>query len=72
MLAAQSVPPLVQALVPLGLGVAATLMGLGLVPASLDAKKAAQWRKRWGSTYTVGGPLLIVVGLVMLARALWS
>ena len=70
MLAAQSVPPLVQALIPLALGLYGTLAGFGILPVSSDPKKAASQR-RMLSTYKYGGPLLIAVGLIMLVRALW-
>lgn len=70
MLAAQTVPPIVQALVPLALGLYGTLSGYGILPVSSDPKKAAA-QKRLLSTYKFGGPLLIVVGLAMLARAMW-
>ncbi len=70
MLAGQSVPPLVQALIPLALGLYGTLAGFGILPISSDPKKAAS-QNRMLSTYKFGGPLLIVVGLAMLARALW-
>jgi hypothetical protein len=70
-LAAQSVSPTTQALVALGVGVFSTLMGFGLLPAGLDQKKAAAWRKRYGRNFRIGGPLIIVAGLVLLARALW-
>jgi hypothetical protein len=69
-LAAQ-VSPLNQALIVLGVGVFSTLMGFGLLPAGLDARKAAAWRKRYGANFRIGGPLVILIGLVMLARALW-
>lgn len=70
MLAGQSVPPLVQALIPLALGLYGTLAGFGILPISSDPKKAAN-QKRMVSTYKFGGPLLIAVGLAMLARAMW-
>ena len=70
-LAGQAVPPLVQALVPLALGIAATLMGYGIIPASMDAKKDKAWKGRWASSYRIGGPLLALAGLVLLVRALW-
>ncbi len=71
-LAGQSVgvPPLVQALVPLALGLYGTLAGFGVLPVSTDPKKAAA-QKRMLSTYKFGGPLLIAVGLIMLVRAMW-
>lgn len=72
LLASQAVPPIVQALVPLGLGIAATLMGFGLIPASLNEKKAKAWSGRWASSYRLGGPLLIVAGFVLVARAVWG
>lgn len=71
MLAAQSVSPMMQALIVMGVGVFSTLLGFGLIPAGLDQKKAAAWRKRYAGNFRLGGPLVIVAGLVMLARALW-
>lgn len=68
--AAQSLPPMVQALVILGVGLVSTLMALGVVPASFDPAKAHKWRQRYGSKLMIGGPLVILVGLFMLARAL--
>ncbi len=70
MLAAQ-VPPVVQALVVLGVGAVSTLMGFGLIPAGLNPKKAEAWRKRYAGNFRIGGPLVIVAGLVLLAKALW-
>jgi uncharacterized membrane protein len=69
MLAAQTIPGLTSGIIPLALGVWATLLAFGIVPASLDEKKAKQWRNRWASRMKVGGPLLIVFGLGQLA---WS
>ncbi|MBS0241328.1 MAG: hypothetical protein JSS20_04070 [Proteobacteria bacterium] len=71
MLAASPLPPIVQALVPLAVGLYTSLLGYGVVPASLDAKKAQTWKKRYGSTAQIGGPLLIIAGLVLGARSLW-
>jgi hypothetical protein len=71
MLAAQALSPVTQALVVIGVGVFSTLLGFGLIPAGLDAKKAQAWRKRYAGNFRIGGPLVIVVGLVMLARAMW-
>ena len=70
-LSGAAAPPALQALVPLVLGIAATLMGFGLIPASMDARKAKAWTGRWASSYRIGGPLLIVAGLVLLAKAIW-
>ncbi|MDX2159521.1 MAG: hypothetical protein SFW09_23695 [Hyphomicrobiaceae bacterium] len=71
-LSAQPLPPMVQAVVVLGVGIFSTLLGFGLIPAGLDQKKAAAWRKRYAGNFRIGGPLVIVVGLVLLARAwLW-
>ena len=70
MLAAQ-VPPVVQAIVVLGVGVFSTLMGFGLIPAGLNAKKAEAWKKRYAGNFRIGGPLVIVAGLVLLGKALW-
>lgn len=61
---------LVEGLVPLGIGIYMTLVYFGIVPAGLDAKKAAKWRARWGPRLRFGGPLLIVVGLALIGRAL--
>lgn len=72
LLSAQPMPPMVQAIVVLGVGVFSTLLGFGLIPAGFDAKKAATWRKRYAGNLRIGGPLVILVGLVLLARAwLW-
>lgn len=70
MLAGQSVPPLLQALIPLAFGIYGTLAGFGVLPVSTDPKKSAAQR-RMLPTYKFGGPLLIVVGLIMLVRAMW-
>jgi len=69
--AAQSFSPTAQAVIVIGVGVFSTLLGFGLIPAGLDAKKAATWRKRYAGNFRIGGPLVIVAGLVLLARALW-
>ncbi len=71
MLAAQALSPVTQALVVIGVGTFSTLLGFGVIPAGLDAKKAQTWRKRYAGNFRIGGPLVIVVGLVLLARALW-
>ena len=68
-LSAQPLPPLTQALVVIGVGVFSTLLGFGLIPAGLDQKKAASWRKRYAGNLKIGGPLVILVGLGLLARA---
>ena len=69
--AAQSLPPMVQAVVILGVGIVSTLMAVGIIPASLDPAKAHKWRQRYGSKFIIGGPLVILVGLFMLVKALW-
>jgi hypothetical protein len=69
-LAGQSLPPMAQAVIVLGVGVFSTLLGFGLLPAGFDAKKAQAWRKRNARSFQIGGPLLILVGLGLLARAL--
>jgi hypothetical protein len=71
MLAAQALSPTIQAFVVLGVGIFSTLLGFGLIPAGLDPKKAEAWRKRYAGNFRIGGPLVIVAGLVLLARALW-
>lgn len=71
LLSAQSVSPMTQALVVIGVGLFSTLLGFGLLPAGFDAKKAAQWRKRYAGNFRIGGPLVIIAGVIMLARALW-
>ncbi len=71
LLAGQSLPPMAQAVIVLGVGFFSTLLGFGLIPAGFDAKKAATWRKRHGRSFQIGGPLLILVGLGFLARALF-
>lgn len=71
MLAAQALSPMTQALVVIGVGVFSTLLGFGLIPAGLDPKKAQAWRRRYAGNFRIGGPLVIVVGLVLLARAVW-
>jgi len=70
-LAAQSFSPTTQAVIVICVGVFSTLMGFGLIPGGLDKKKAATWSKRYGSNFRIGGPLVILAGLVLLARATW-
>jgi hypothetical protein len=70
LLAGQSFPPMTQALIVLGVGAFSTLLGFGLLPAGLDQKKAAAWRKRNARNFRIGGPLVILVGLVLLVRAM--
>jgi hypothetical protein len=70
MLASQ-ISPYTQALVVLGVGVFSTLMGFGLIPAGLDRKKAETWRKRYGGNFRLGGPLVIIIGLVLLVKAMY-
>lgn len=64
-----STSPVLNALVVIGVGLFTTLMAFGIVPASLDARRARQWRARWGSGAKIGGPLVMVAGLALLARA---
>jgi hypothetical protein len=71
MLAAQSLSPVMQAIVVLGVGVFSTLLGFGLIPAGFDARKAAAWRKRYAGNFRIGGPMVIAVGLILLARAMF-
>lgn len=70
-LAASPFSPTVQAAVVIGVGVFSTLLGFGLIPAGLNQKKAAAWRKRYAGNLRLGGPLVIIAGLVLLVRALW-
>jgi hypothetical protein len=63
---------LLQALVPLGLGIYSSLLGYGIVPANFgDPKKSSAWLTRWGKQARIGGPLLVAFGLFQLARALF-
>ena len=71
MLVANAYPGLLEGLIPLGIGVYMTLVYCGVIPAGLDAKKAAKWRARWAPRLRFGGPLLILVGLVLIGRALF-
>ena len=71
LLSAQPLPPMAQALIVIGVGVLSTLLGFGILPAGFDQKKAAAWRRRYAGNFRIGGPLVILVGLVMLARALF-
>jgi hypothetical protein len=68
---AQPLPPLMQAIIVLGVGVFSTLLGFGLLPTGFDQRKAAQWRKRYAANFQIGGPLVIAVGIVLLVRAMW-
>jgi hypothetical protein len=62
---------LLQAIVPLVLGVYSSLLGYGIVPANFrDPKKSSAWRARWGKQARIGGPLLAAFGLFQLVRAL--
>lgn len=69
--AAQSLPLTVQAFIVLGVGLVSTLMAIGVIPASLDPAKAHKWRQRYASKFMIGGPLIILVGLVMLGKVLF-
>ncbi len=72
MLAAQALSPVTQALIVIGVGVFSTLLGFGVIPAGLDPKKAQIWRKRYAGNFRIGGPLVIVAGLILFARAMWQ
>ena len=48
MLVANAYPGLLEGLIPLGIGVYMTGVYFGVIPAGLDAKKAAKWRARAG------------------------
>lgn len=71
MLVATAYPGWLEGLVPLGIGIYMTLVYVRLIPASLDAKKAAKWHARWAPRLRFGGPLLILVGVALMARALF-
>lgn len=71
MLAATLSTPLINALIALAFGVYTTLLGYGIVPANPgNPQKSSTWRARWGTQARIGGPLLVVAGLVLTARAL--
>lgn len=63
-------PGLFEGLIPLAIGIYMSLAALGIVPVSFDSKKSAAWRKQWAPKLRFGGPLLMIVGLVQLARFL--
>ncbi|MEZ5815542.1 MAG: hypothetical protein R3D44_00485 [Hyphomicrobiaceae bacterium] len=69
--AGQTVSPVTQAIIVIGVGLVSTLLGFGIIPAGLDRKKAEAWRKRYAGNFRLGGPLVILAGLVLLARAIW-
>lgn len=62
---------LINGLIPLAFGVYSTLVGYGIIPANFtDPKKSSAWVARWGQHSRIGGPLLIVLGLYLVWRAL--
>lgn len=71
MLVVNAYPGWLEGLIPFGIGVYMTLVYFEWIPAGLDAKKAAKWRARWAPRLKFGGPLLIVVGLLLMARAVF-
>lgn len=71
MLASGLSTPLINALIPLAFGIYSTLVGYGIIPANFsDPKKSSAWVARWGKQARIGGPLLIVLGLFLVYRAL--
>ncbi len=60
-----------QGLIPLVGGVYGTLLAYGVFPRKpRDPERLALWRKKFGPTMKVLGPLLIVIGMVEVARHL--
>ena len=72
MLAAQLSNQLLNGLIPLAFGIYTTLVGYGIIPANPgNPQKSSHWRARFGASARIGGPLLILLGLVLTGRALW-
>ncbi len=60
-----------QGLIPLLGGVYGTLLAYGFLPRKpKDPEHLALWRKKFGPMMKILGPLLIVIGLVEVARHL--
>ena len=72
MLAAQLNSALINGLIPLAFGVYTTLLGYGILPANPgNPTKSSAWRNRWGTQARIGGPVLVLFGLFMTAKALF-
>ncbi len=64
--------PVAKAAIIVVIGLVATLVGFGVVPPlAVAADKRHAWHARWGSRMQLGGPLILLVGLVQLGWALF-
>ena len=72
MLAAQVNSALLNGVIPLAFGVYTSLLGYGIFPYHPgNPNKSSAWRARWGAQAKIAGPLLVLYGLFMTARALF-
>jgi hypothetical protein len=53
-----------------GVGGWVLLIGLGKVRVSKSPTAGAAWLEKWGLVFKIGGPVLIVIGIVQIAAGL--
>jgi hypothetical protein len=61
---------MIQGIVGIAIGVMALLIGLGKARVSTNPEANAAFVKRWGKFFTIGGPIIALVGLLMLLGAI--
>jgi hypothetical protein len=52
------------------LGVWCLLIGMGKARVSKNPEAAAVWLKKWGIVFRIGGPVMILAGIVRIAADL--
>jgi len=57
-----------EGIVPLMIGLYATLLGFGVLSLSADPQRNHQWRERYGAMMKVCGPVCLVFGAALLFR----
>lgn len=57
-----------EGLVPVLIGLYATLLGFGALSPSADPQRNQRWRERYGTMMKICGPVCIAFGSAMLFR----
>jgi len=58
-----------EGIIPLLIGLYATLLGFGAVSVSGDPQRNHRWRERYGTMMKICGPICIAFGSAMMFRS---
>jgi hypothetical protein len=59
----------IDGIIFIALGAWVSLVGLGKVRVSKNPEAGAAWLAKWGIVFRIGGPIMIVVGIVKIVAS---